>query len=58
MGLIITNAFIFIKCHCEPEALHRMVFRAKGVAISSFLRLLRCFTPRNDKLFDALVLVF
>jgi hypothetical protein len=25
-----------VNCHCEPEALHRMVFRAKGEAISLF----------------------
>jgi hypothetical protein len=28
---------IILKRHCEPEALHRMVYRAKGVAISFLL---------------------
>jgi hypothetical protein len=42
---------ILSTCHCEPEALHHMVLRAKGVAISFFLRLLRRPAARNDNLF-------
>jgi hypothetical protein len=49
--MINTNAFKLFIRHCEPEALHPMVFRAKGVAISLVKGLLRRFTPRNDNFF-------
>ena len=46
-GPTITNGFIPFSCHCEPEALHRMVYRAKGVAISSFLGLRSLFRSKR-----------
>jgi len=49
----ILKTLLLIQTHLS--FLH-VIASPKGVAISSFLRLLRRFTPRNDKLFNAFVL--
>ena len=51
-----TNAINIVTSHCEPEALHRMVYRAKGAAISFLLGLFRRSAPRNDTFLIAFVL--
>jgi len=55
-----TNAINILTSHCEPEALHRMVHRAKGASISFLLGLFRRpalrGTPRNDIFLIAFVL--
>jgi len=55
------NAINIVTSLCEPEALHRMVYRAKGAAISFLSGLLRRpalrGTPRNDTFLIAFVLI-
>jgi hypothetical protein len=53
-----TDAINIVTGHCEHEALHRMVYRAKGAAILFLLGLLRRPAPRNDTFLIAVVLIF